>query len=121
MRFYGRYTVPRLLALVMRNRELVPYWQRIVAVATGHVLEIGIGRALNPRAGAYRAQVAVTETGQRASLSSQRLQQPSQQSCYKERQHDVTVCADQICTAARSPRATNSAVRLHMREPFLHP
>jgi SAM-dependent methyltransferase len=47
MGLYGRYIVPRLLALAMRNRELVPYRQRIAAGATGRVLEIGIGSALN--------------------------------------------------------------------------
>lgn len=47
MGLYGRYVVPRLIALAMRNRELVPYRQRIAALANGRVLEIGIGSALN--------------------------------------------------------------------------
>ncbi len=47
MGVYGRYVVPRLLALAMRNRELVPYRQRVGKAATGRVLEIGIGSALN--------------------------------------------------------------------------
>jgi ubiquinone/menaquinone biosynthesis C-methylase UbiE len=47
MGLYTRYIVPRLLALAMRNQELLPYRKRIGTVATGRVLEIGIGSALN--------------------------------------------------------------------------
>jgi ubiquinone/menaquinone biosynthesis C-methylase UbiE len=47
MGVYQRYIVPRLLALAMRNRELVPYRQRIAAVASGRILEIGVGSGLN--------------------------------------------------------------------------
>ena len=47
MGIYGRYIVPHLLALAMRNRELVPYRQRVGRAASGRVLEIGIGSALN--------------------------------------------------------------------------
>ncbi len=44
---YDRYVVPRLLALAMQNRELVPYRQRIGQAASGRVLEVGVGSALN--------------------------------------------------------------------------
>jgi SAM-dependent methyltransferase len=47
MGIYGRYIVPRLLTLAMRNRELVPYRERVGRAASGRVLEIGIGSALN--------------------------------------------------------------------------
>ena len=47
MGIYGRYIVPHLLALAMRNRELVPYRQLVGRAASGRVLEIGIGSALN--------------------------------------------------------------------------
>ena len=47
MGIYDRLVLPRLLALAMRNRELVPLRQRLGAAASGRVLEIGIGSALN--------------------------------------------------------------------------
>jgi hypothetical protein len=33
MGLYGRYVVPRLIMLAMRNRELVPYRRRVAALA----------------------------------------------------------------------------------------
>jgi ubiquinone/menaquinone biosynthesis C-methylase UbiE len=47
MGIYNRYVVPRLLAVAMRNQMLVPYRRRVAGMATGRVLEIGIGSALN--------------------------------------------------------------------------
>lgn len=44
---YDRHVVPRLLALAMRTKELVPYRERVGRAASGRVLEIGIGSALN--------------------------------------------------------------------------
>src|SRR5690242_3813621 len=47
MSLYERYVLPRLLALAMRNRELVPFRQRVGRAASGRVLELGIGTGLN--------------------------------------------------------------------------
>lgn len=47
MGLYDRIILPRLLACAMRNRELVPFRRRLGAAASGRVLEIGIGSALN--------------------------------------------------------------------------
>ncbi len=44
---YDRYVLPRLLALAMRTKELVPFRERVGLAASGRVLEIGIGSALN--------------------------------------------------------------------------
>jgi len=44
---YERYLLPRLLAVAMCNRELVPFRQRLGQGAEGRVLEIGIGPGLN--------------------------------------------------------------------------
>ncbi len=47
MGIYDRLILPRLLACAMRNQALVPLRQRLGAAASGRVLEIGIGSALN--------------------------------------------------------------------------
>jgi ubiquinone/menaquinone biosynthesis C-methylase UbiE len=47
MGVYERFVLPRLLALAMRNRELVPFRQRVGLAASGQVLELGVGSGLN--------------------------------------------------------------------------
>ena len=47
MSFYRNHVVPHLVNLAMRNRDLVPYRQRVLAKAHGRVLEIGIGSGMN--------------------------------------------------------------------------
>jgi ubiquinone/menaquinone biosynthesis C-methylase UbiE len=47
MGFYNDVILPRLCHLVMRDRRLAPYRERVIASAEGRVLEIGIGSGLN--------------------------------------------------------------------------
>jgi ubiquinone/menaquinone biosynthesis C-methylase UbiE len=47
MGFYASQVAPCLTHLSMRNRTLVPYRQRVLAAATGRVLEVGIGSGHN--------------------------------------------------------------------------
>jgi ubiquinone/menaquinone biosynthesis C-methylase UbiE len=47
MSFYQDRILPHLIHLAMRSRYLVPYRERIVSIAEGRVLEIGIGSGLN--------------------------------------------------------------------------
>ncbi|MGH6915066.1 MAG: class I SAM-dependent methyltransferase, partial [Geminicoccales bacterium] len=47
MGLYRRHVVPRLIQLAMRQARLVPLRERMVGLARGSVLEIGIGSGLN--------------------------------------------------------------------------
>lgn len=47
MSFYVNRMLPNLQHLVMRNRQLSPYRERVVGAAEGRVLEVGIGSCLN--------------------------------------------------------------------------
>ena len=50
MGFYSDIILPRLCDLAMRNRQLVPYRERVVGGAEGRVLEIGAGSGRTIRA-----------------------------------------------------------------------
>jgi ubiquinone/menaquinone biosynthesis C-methylase UbiE len=47
MGFYRNHIVPHLVSLAMRNRLLEPYRERILTLAEGRILEIGVGSGLN--------------------------------------------------------------------------
>jgi ubiquinone/menaquinone biosynthesis C-methylase UbiE len=47
MGFYSDVILPRLCDFAMRNRELVPFRERVIGAAEGRVLEIGVGSGMN--------------------------------------------------------------------------
>jgi ubiquinone/menaquinone biosynthesis C-methylase UbiE len=47
MRLYERYVLPRLIDLAMRNKAAVAERARLIPIAAGTVLEVGIGSGLN--------------------------------------------------------------------------
>src|SRR5256885_14927654 len=47
MGFYTDVVLPRLLDLAMRNKQLLPFRERVIGAAEGRVLEIGVGSGRN--------------------------------------------------------------------------
>ena len=47
MGFYSDIILPRFCDLAMRNKQLVPYRERVIGAAEGRVLEIGVGSGMN--------------------------------------------------------------------------
>ena len=47
MGFYDGWLFPRVLDLVMQQKQMVPFRERIGKAASGRVLDIGIGSGLN--------------------------------------------------------------------------
>jgi ubiquinone/menaquinone biosynthesis C-methylase UbiE len=47
MGFYNDFILPRLLDLAMRNKQLLPFRERVIGAAEGRVLEIGVGSGRN--------------------------------------------------------------------------
>jgi ubiquinone/menaquinone biosynthesis C-methylase UbiE len=47
MGFYSDIILPKLCDLAMRNRQLVPFRERVIGAAEGRVLEIGVGSGRN--------------------------------------------------------------------------
>jgi hypothetical protein len=47
MGFYNDIILPRLCSFAMRNKQLLPFRERVIGAAEGGVLEIGVGSGMN--------------------------------------------------------------------------
>ncbi len=47
MGFYSSWLFPRVLDLIMRQKQMIPFRERIGKAAAGRVLDVGIGSGLN--------------------------------------------------------------------------
>jgi ubiquinone/menaquinone biosynthesis C-methylase UbiE len=47
MGFYSRWLFPRVLDLVMQQKQMIPFRERVGKAASGCVLDVGIGSGLN--------------------------------------------------------------------------
>jgi ubiquinone/menaquinone biosynthesis C-methylase UbiE len=47
MGFYNDIILPRLCSFAMRNKQLLPFRERVIGAAEGRVLEIGVGSGMN--------------------------------------------------------------------------
>ena len=47
MGFYSDIILPRLCDFAMRNKQLLPFRERVIGAAEGRVLEIGVGSGMN--------------------------------------------------------------------------
>lgn len=73
MGFYRERILPHLIKLAMRNSQLTPYRERVVAAASGRVLEIGIGAGENlARYGSSVTEVIGIEPGAKLAAMARR-------------------------------------------------
>ena len=47
MGIYREFILPKLCDLAMRNKQLLPFRERVIGAAEGRVLEIGVGSGMN--------------------------------------------------------------------------
>jgi len=77
MNFYQDRILPNVIHLAMRTRDLLPYRERALSLATGRVLEIGIGSGINlPLYGAGVTEIVGLEPAPRLLQMARRAASP---------------------------------------------
>jgi|SRR5215471_230287 len=117
MGFYKEHIVPCLIHLSMRQRRLDPYRSRAVAVASGRVLEIGIGSGLNlPFYGQGTVQIIGLDTSpkllemvrygvRRTSTPLELIEASAENIPIEARSIDTVVTTWTLCSIPDAPRA----------------
>ena len=78
MGFYGETILPKLCDLAMRNKDLVPYRERVIGAAEGRVVEIGVGSGRNlPFYRSPVKQVSALEPASNLIAMARRAQHPN--------------------------------------------
>ena len=126
MGFYTNWLFPRVLDLIMRQKQMIPFRARIGKAATGQVLDVGIGSGLNlPFYGDQVERVVgvdpsaellhFAEERRRKTTNSVELLRGSGEALpIEDRSIDTVVLTFTLCTVD-NPRATLSEIRRVLR------
>lgn len=121
---YGRWVLPRLIDLAMRNKQVTRYRAKTIPAATGRVLEIGIGSALNlPFYGAQVSQLYALDPSERllhmarkkqppAPFPVQYLQTSAEEVPLDSRSIDTVVSTWTLCSVPDAAKALREARRV---------
>lgn len=123
MGFYSDIILPRLCDLAMRNRQLVPYRERVIGAAEGRVLEIGAGSGRNlPFYGPFAKQILALEPSIRLVTMARRvphhqipvafLEASAETIPLDDRTVDTVVTTWSLCTIPHAATALEEARRV---------
>jgi ubiquinone/menaquinone biosynthesis C-methylase UbiE len=115
--YYSSRILPALIDKAMRNRELLPYRQRVLAPAAGSVLEIGMGAGANvPLYGASVTQIVgleplarlagkARESGIRCQRAVEVVAAGAEEMPFPDQHFDTVVTTWTLCSIAEPSRA----------------
>ena len=124
MGVYDRWLLPRLLDLVMRNKEATRYRRKTIPAAVGRVLEIGAGSGLNlpfygsevTRLYALDPSAALLDMARRKRVPAQFpvefLEHSAEEIPLESRSIDTVVTTWTLCTVPDAAKALREAKRV---------
>lgn len=124
MNFYGRYLLPRLIDLTMRNPEATRYRKKLIPAAQGRVLELGAGSGLNlPFYGARVSQLLALDPSEEllamarnkrapAGFPVEYLPRSAEEVPLESHSIDTVVTTWTLCSVLDAPRALREARRV---------